>query len=196
MTGLSPVLVSFAEFADTMEKARKLGTFKNFVAGRASEATVVNAFEKHSAVLRYLGAIDPTGEVHTDLTLFPLFGGEVRLLVCTVIFVQNLRNTDKINATKHCNCTIADVEHILAKYTWAKEAQKKIEKLKEEGKPLPKSFNEVTLRSLATLPSCICYYCFSGIICKMLLDYWGLLFRLILLYIILLCIEVGQWYWT
>uniref|UniRef100_A0A804R3Y6 Protein translocase subunit SecA n=1 Tax=Zea mays TaxID=4577 RepID=A0A804R3Y6_MAIZE len=97
------------QFADTMEKARKLGTFKNFVAGRASE--------KHSAVLRYLGAIDPTGE--------------------------NLRNTDKINATKHCNCTIADVEHILAKYTWAKEAQKKIAKLKEEGKPLPKSFNEV-----------------------------------------------------
>ncbi|PWZ04853.1 hypothetical protein Zm00014a_026809 [Zea mays] len=85
------------QFADTMEKARKLGTFKNFVAGRASEATVVN----------------------------------------------NLRNTDKINATKHCNCTIADVEHILAKYTWAKEAQKKIAKLKEEGKPLPKSFNEV-----------------------------------------------------
>jgi hypothetical protein len=45
------------------------------------------------------------------------------------------------------------VEHILAKYTWAKEAQKKIEKLKEEGKPLPKSFNEVTLGSLTTIPS-------------------------------------------
>ncbi|KAL6596681.1 hypothetical protein ACP70R_047324 [Stipagrostis hirtigluma subsp. patula] len=105
------------QFADTMEKARKLGTFKNFVAGRASEATVVNAFEKHSAVLRYLGAIDPTGE--------------------------KLQNSDKVNATKHCNCTIADVEHILAKYTWAKEAQKKIMKLKEEGKPLPKTFNEV-----------------------------------------------------
>ena len=44
-----------------MEMARKVGTFKNFVAGRASEATVVNAFEKHSAVLRYLGAIDPRG---------------------------------------------------------------------------------------------------------------------------------------
>ncbi|XP_006656029.1 protein translocase subunit SecA [Oryza brachyantha] len=105
------------QFADSMEKARKLGTFKNFVMGRSSEATVVNAFEKHSTVLRYLGAIDPTGE--------------------------KLQNSDKINATKHCNCTIADVEHILAKYTWAKEAQKKIVKLKEEGKPLPKSFNEV-----------------------------------------------------
>jgi hypothetical protein len=47
-----------------MEKARKLGTFKNFVARRASDATVVNAFDKHSAVLRYLDAID----------IFPFFG--------------------------------------------------------------------------------------------------------------------------
>jgi predicted CopG family antitoxin len=37
------------------------------------------------------------------------------------------------------------VEHILAKYTWAKDAQKKIEKLKDEGKPIPKSFSEVIL---------------------------------------------------
>lgn len=63
-----------------MEKARKLGTFKNFVAGRASEATVVNVFEKHSAVLRYLGAIDPTGEVHINLIFYPLFGYSARYL--------------------------------------------------------------------------------------------------------------------
>lgn len=42
-----------------------------------------------------------------------------------------------------CNCTISEVENALSKYTWAKEAQKKMEKLKEEGKPLPKSFAEV-----------------------------------------------------
>jgi len=36
----------------------------------------------------------------------------------------------------------------LAKFTWAKEAQKKIEKLKAEGKPMPKSINEVLLNSL------------------------------------------------
>jgi len=38
-------------------------------------------------------------------------------MICAVNFLQKLQNTDKINATKHCNCTIADVEHILAKYT-------------------------------------------------------------------------------
>jgi hypothetical protein len=65
--------------------------------------------------------------------------------VCFFFVAQKLKNSDKISATKHCNCTIADVEHILAKYTWAKDAQKKIEKLKEEGKPLPKTFSEVIL---------------------------------------------------
>ncbi|CAN6201751.1 unnamed protein product [Urochloa humidicola] len=105
------------KFADSIEMARKVGKLKNFVSGRVSEATAVSAFEKHSSVLRYLGAIDPTG--------------------------AKLQTSDKINATKHCNCTIAEVEHILAKFTWAKEAQKKLVKLKEEGKPLPKSFNEI-----------------------------------------------------
>lgn len=32
---------------------------------------------------------------------------------------------------------------MLAKFTWAKEAQMKLEKMKEEGKPLPKSMAEV-----------------------------------------------------
>lgn len=57
--------------------------------------------------------------------------------------LQNLQNAQKQEAAKHCNCTIADVENALAKFTWAKEAQKKIEKLKEEGKPMPKSFGDV-----------------------------------------------------
>jgi hypothetical protein len=60
---------------------------------------------------------------------------------------QNLTNSHKSDAAKHCNCTISEVEHILAKYSWAKQAQKKIEKLKEEGKPLPKSFSEVLTSS-------------------------------------------------
>ncbi|KAJ3694749.1 hypothetical protein LUZ60_000126 [Juncus effusus] len=113
----TPDSFSLTDFADQMDKAKKLGAFKDFVVGRCSEATITDAFQKHSAILRYLGSIDPTGE--------------------------NLTNIHKNEATKHCNCTITDVEHILAKYSWAKEAQKKIEKLKEEGKPLPTSFNEV-----------------------------------------------------
>ena len=83
-------------------------------------------------------------------------------MICAVNFLQKLQNTDKINATKHCNCTIADVEHILAKYTWAKEAQKKMAKLKEEGKPLPKTFNEVNIRRPSRIWSFLCYYACVG----------------------------------
>ncbi|XP_060193842.1 uncharacterized protein LOC132623151 [Lycium barbarum] len=104
-------------FADELGKARKLGTMKQYIVGRSSEATFADAFEKQEAILQYLGALDPTGE--------------------------NLQTIQKQAAAKHCKCTIADVENTLAKFTWAKEAQKKIEKLKEEGKPMPKSLAEV-----------------------------------------------------
>ncbi|KOM52924.1 hypothetical protein LR48_Vigan09g158300 [Vigna angularis] len=104
-------------FADEMKNAKRIGAFKEFMVGRSSEATFSSAFEKYEAIIRYLGVLDPTGE--------------------------NLQTAQKQEAAKHCSCTIADVENALAKFTWAKEAQKKIEKLKEEGKPLPKSFTEV-----------------------------------------------------
>ncbi|XP_059649648.1 uncharacterized protein LOC132295394 [Cornus florida] len=104
-------------FADEMKNAKKLGTLKQYVVGRSSEATFADAFEKQEGILRFLGNFDPTGE--------------------------NLQKSQKQEAAKHCNCTIADVENTLAKFTWAKEAQKKIEKLKEEGKPMPKNMAEV-----------------------------------------------------
>ncbi|MQL84737.1 hypothetical protein Taro_017228 [Colocasia esculenta] len=55
----------------------------------------------------------------------------------------NLQSHQKQAAAKHCNCTVTEVENALSKYLWAKGAQKKIEKLKEEGKPMPKTFSEV-----------------------------------------------------
>ncbi|CAD5172008.1 unnamed protein product, partial [Musa acuminata subsp. malaccensis] len=108
---------SLTDFADKLDKARRLRSFKKFDVGRCSAATVSDGFKKHSAILQYLAAIDPFGE--------------------------NLQNSHKQDAAKHCNCTIADVEHILAKFQWAIEAQKKLDKLKEEGKPMPKTFGEV-----------------------------------------------------
>ncbi|KAG4913984.1 hypothetical protein JHK85_055372 [Glycine max] len=108
---------SLLRFADEMKNAKRIGAFKEFMVGRSSEATFSSAFDKYEAIIRFLGALDPTGE--------------------------NLQTTQKQEAAKHCNCTIADVENALAKFTWAKEAQKKLEKLKEEGKPMPKSFAEV-----------------------------------------------------
>lgn len=105
------------KFADELKNARRLGTFKQYMVGRSSEATFADAFEKQEAIIRFLGGYDPSGD--------------------------NIQPSQKQEAAKKLNCTIADVENTLAKFTWAKEAQRKIEKLKEEGKPMPKSLAEV-----------------------------------------------------
>ncbi|KAE9593641.1 hypothetical protein Lal_00036388 [Lupinus albus] len=104
-------------FADEMKNARRIGAFKEYVVGRSSEVTFNTAFEKSEAIVRFLALFDPTGE--------------------------NLQTAQKQEAAKHCNCAIADVENALAKFTWAKEAQMKIQKLKDEGKPMPKNFGDL-----------------------------------------------------
>ena len=50
-------------FADEMKNASRIGAFKEFMVGRSSEATFSSAFEKYEAIIRYLGVLDPTGEV-------------------------------------------------------------------------------------------------------------------------------------
>ncbi|CAN1127762.1 hypothetical protein LINPERHAP2_LOCUS4234, partial [Linum perenne] len=101
---------TLTRFADELKKAQKVGSFKQYIIGRSSEATFSDAFAKMEAVIRYLSTFDPAGEQA---------------------------------AAKHCNCTIAEVESALAKFTWAKQAQAKLDKMKEEGKPMPKSLAEV-----------------------------------------------------
>ncbi|XP_030957322.1 uncharacterized protein LOC115979428 [Quercus lobata] len=114
---ISSEAFTLLRFADELKNARRIGTFKQYIVGRSSEATFADAFEKQEAILRYLGGFDSTGD--------------------------NIQSSQKQEAAKHCNCTVADVENALAKFTWAKEAQKKLEKLKEEGKPMPKNIAEV-----------------------------------------------------
>lgn len=57
------MFLAFVEFADALKNARRLGTLKQYVVGRGSEATFADAFEKHEAIIRYLGGFDPSGEV-------------------------------------------------------------------------------------------------------------------------------------
>lgn len=56
-------------FADELKNARRLGKFKQYIVGRSSEATFADAFEKQEAVIRYLGALDATGEVGFFLSI-------------------------------------------------------------------------------------------------------------------------------
>ncbi|CAL0302250.1 unnamed protein product [Lupinus luteus] len=117
MSQITSQQFTLLRFADEMKNARRIGAFKEYIVGRSSEVTFNTAFEKSEAIVRFLALFDPTGE--------------------------NLQTTQKQAAAKHCNCTIADVENALAKFTWAKEAQKKIQTLKDEGKPMPKSFGDL-----------------------------------------------------
>ncbi|CAN6467667.1 unnamed protein product [Victoria cruziana] len=105
------------KFADELKSARKMGSFNQYIVGRSSAATFKDAFEKQEAIIRHLGSFDPTGE--------------------------HLETSQKQSAAEHCNCTIAEVENALSKFIWAKEAHKKMEKLKEEGKPMPKTLADV-----------------------------------------------------
>lgn len=105
------------QFADSMKYARRAGTLKEYVAGRSSEVTLVEVMKKQEEIIRFLGGLDPTGE--------------------------NLQASQKQEAAKHCSCTIADVENVLAKFVWAKQAEKKVKKLKEENKPIPTTMAEM-----------------------------------------------------
>lgn len=112
-----PESFTLLQFAEQMRSARKLGKLKNYVVGRSSEATFADSFQKQEAIIRYLGGVDPNGE--------------------------NIGPSQKMEAAKQCKCTVADVENVLSKFTWAKAAQTKMEQLKAEGKPLPKSMAEI-----------------------------------------------------
>lgn len=57
---------------------------------------------------------------------------------------QRVGAQQKTEVATECGCTTSDVENVVAKYEWAKEANRRVLKLKEEGKPLPKSLNEVS----------------------------------------------------
>ncbi|CAH2055073.1 unnamed protein product [Thlaspi arvense] len=112
-------------FADELKNAKRLGKFKQYIVGRSSEATFADAFEKQEAIIRYLGARDATGE--------------------------NLQASQKQDAAKHCKCTITEVENTLAKFTWARQAHKKMAELKDGGKPLPKNMGELQ-KMMGTTP--------------------------------------------
>jgi hypothetical protein len=60
---ISVIVYLIAEFADELKNARRLGTFKQYIVGRSSDATFADAFEKQQVIIRYLGGFDPTGEV-------------------------------------------------------------------------------------------------------------------------------------
>lgn len=74
------LLLTLTGFADEMKNAKRIGAFKEFMAGRSSEATFSSAFDKYEAIIRSLGALDPTGEVgfyiNSFFTMFIYISGK------------------------------------------------------------------------------------------------------------------------
>lgn len=76
-----------------------------------------------------------------------------------MVWVQRVGELHKAEVATEWGCTVRDVDAVLAKYEWAKEANRRVMKLKEEGKPLPKSLDEVSLPCLLPKSSCMFLLC-------------------------------------
>lgn len=104
-------------FADELKKARQFGSMTTFGRGlpRGGEMSAVKSLQRQEDILRALYKRDP-----------------VRVGV-----------EHKAEVAAECECTVFDVENVISKYEWAKEANRRVQKLEAEGKPLPKSLPEV-----------------------------------------------------
>ncbi|KAI3984627.1 hypothetical protein MKX01_003990 [Papaver californicum] len=115
-TQANPHSFTLLRFADEIMSARKALQCKQFEVGRISNEMLADSLKQES-LIRVLGCFDYTGE--------------------------NLKASQKIEAAKECNCTLGEVENVLGRFRWIKEARKKMDKLKAEGKPMPQNMIEI-----------------------------------------------------
>lgn len=104
-------------FADELKKARQFGSMTTFGRGlpRGGEMSAVKSLQRQEDILRALYKRDPV----------------------------RVGAQQKADVAAECGCTLFDVENVVSKYEWAKEANRRVKKLEAEGKPLPKTLNEV-----------------------------------------------------
>lgn len=104
-------------FADELGKARRFGSMTQFGRGlpRGGEMSAVKSLQRQEEILRALHKRDPV----------------------------RVGAQQKADVAAECGCTVFDVENVISKYEWAKEANRRVKKLEAEGKPLPKTLNEV-----------------------------------------------------
>ncbi|CAN1845323.1 hypothetical protein LINPERHAP1_LOCUS37802 [Linum perenne] len=91
---------TLTRFADELKKSQKVGSFKQYIVGRSSEATFSDAFAKMEAVIRYLSTFDPAGEVWFTETSKLLIFREIRNPVVTLLSfsqITELRSVDFID---------------------------------------------------------------------------------------------------
>ncbi|CAM6103658.1 unnamed protein product [Calypogeia fissa] len=111
--------LNLEKFADELRKAQAFGKLTQFGRGlpRGGEAVAARSLQRQEEILRKLASYSPDG--------------------------QRLEAKHKSEVATQCGCTMKDVNDVLGKYEWAREANARMMRLKAEGKPLPKSLDEV-----------------------------------------------------
>ncbi|CAM6129673.1 unnamed protein product [Calypogeia fissa] len=111
--------LNLEKFADELRKAQAFGKLTQFGRGlpRGGEAVAACSLQRQEEILRKLASYSPDG--------------------------QRLEAKHKSEVATQCGCTVKDVNDVLGKYEWAREANARMMRLKAEGKPLPKSLDEV-----------------------------------------------------
>ncbi|KAI3979659.1 hypothetical protein MKX01_013754 [Papaver californicum] len=102
-TQANPHSFTLLRFADEIMSARKGLQCKQFEVGRIGDETLADSLKQESLIL-VLGCFNNTGE--------------------------NLKAIQKEVAAKECNCTLGEVENVLERFRWIREARKKMDKLK------------------------------------------------------------------
>lgn len=105
--------------ADELKKVRRVEKLTKVLKmqPRVSEGTVTESLDKYETILRALAKHDPTG--------------------------QHLDAKQKTEVATQCGCTIQDINRVLTKYDWMKEAHTKVLQMKEKGEGLPKTMEEM-----------------------------------------------------
>lgn len=111
--------LTLLSFADQIKRVRKLQGFAQLVKSNphVDESAATLALERQEMIIRAIASHDPTGK-HLDAK-------------------------EKAKVAVQCSCTEKDVSEALANYECMKQTYSKVLKMKDEGKPLPKTLEEV-----------------------------------------------------
>lgn len=133
------------EFADQLKQARNFGSLTQFGRGlpKGGEQVVARSLEFQEKIVRAM-----TDQEKSDLSLVSDNKKSIYCHFCLRCNFSSLESAqfgpdERARVAKECGCRIEDVNSVITKYNWFKEAAKKVAERKREGKPMPKTLTEV-----------------------------------------------------
>ncbi|GJP81721.1 hypothetical protein CLOP_g11858 [Closterium sp. NIES-67] len=114
-----------AEFANQLKRARQFGQLTTFGKGlpKGGQNAVTGSLKKQEVIAFALAA----------------YAAEVKATHEQLSIPFSVRE----RIAREAGSSVADVDSLLAKYEWFKEAGRRMQELQDQGKPLPRSFTEI-----------------------------------------------------